>query len=85
MAKQNKYQELSENVVGLLGGKANVSHFTHCVTRLRFTVKDKGLVRTGDIEALPGVMGSQWVGDQFQVVIGGGVDAAYAAICAHDG
>ena len=49
MAKQNKYQELSENVVGLLGGKANVSHFTHCVTRLRFTVKDKGLVRTGDI------------------------------------
>lgn len=85
MAKQNKYQELSENIVGLLGGKANVSHFTHCVTRLRFTVKDKGLVRTGDIEALPGVMGSQWVGDQFQVVIGGGVDAAYAAICAHDG
>lgn len=85
MAKSDKYQELAENIVGMLGGRANVSHFTHCVTRLRFTVKDKGLVRVPDVEGLPGVMGSQWAGDQFQVIIGGGVDTAYAAICAHDG
>lgn len=85
MAKSKKYQELSEQIVGLLGGKANISHFTHCVTRLRFTVKDKGLVRAGDVEGLPGVMGSQWAGDQFQVIIGSGVGDAYAAICAHDG
>ena len=85
MAKSDKYQELAENVVGMLGGKANVSNFTHCVTRLRFTVKDKGLVRVKDIEGLPGVMGSQWAGDQFQIIIGGGVDRAYVAICAHDG
>ena len=30
-----KYQELSDKIVGLVGGKANVQFFTHCVTRLR--------------------------------------------------
>ena len=28
-----KYQELSDKIVGLVGGKANVQFFTHCVTR----------------------------------------------------
>lgn len=85
MAKSDKYQELAEGIVELLGGKPNITYFTHCVTRLRFTVKDKGLVRVKDVERLSGVMGIQWAGDQFQVIIGGGVDQAYAAICAHDG
>lgn len=85
MAKQSKYQALADGVVDLLGGKPNITYFTHCVTRLRFTVKDKSLVETSAVEDLPGVMGSQWAGDQFQVIIGGGVDEAYAAICAHDG
>lgn len=35
-----KYQELSKRVVELVGGKENVSKLTHCVTRLRFIVKD---------------------------------------------
>ena len=34
-----KYQELSDKIVGLVGGKANVQFFTHCVTRPRFNVK----------------------------------------------
>ncbi len=85
MGKSNSFQELAEHMVELLGGKSNISYFTHCVTRLRFTVKDKGLVRTSDVAGLPGVMGSQWVGDQFQVIIGSAVADAYAAICSHDG
>ena len=55
-----KYQELSDKIVGLVGGKANVQFFTHCVTRLRFNVKDESAVKKDEIEKLPGVLGSQW-------------------------
>lgn len=81
MAKKNKYQQVADNIIDLMGGKSNVSYFTHCVTRLRFTVKDKGLVMVDDIEALSGVVGSQWAGDQYQVIIGQAVDDAYRLIC----
>lgn len=81
MASKDKYAELAESIVGLVGGKDNISYFTHCVTRLRFNVKDKGLVKIEGIEGLPGVIGKQWSGDQLQVIIGQQVGEVYAAIC----
>ena len=63
MATKEKYQELADNIVGLVGGKENISYLTHCVTRLRFNVKDKGLVQADAIAKLPGAMGTQWSGD----------------------
>ena len=59
MAKKN-YDELATKVVDLVGGKENISYFTHCMTRLRFNIKDKGLVKTEEIETISGVMGLQW-------------------------
>lgn len=85
MAKADRYNELAENIVGLLGGKDNIAFFTHCVTRLRFNVKDKSLVRKPEIEKLGGVMGCQWVGDQLQVIIGQAVSDAYALIAEKNG
>ena len=64
--KNNKFAALSHDIVGLMGGKDNITWFSHCVTRLRFTVKDRGLVEKGKIEAISGVMGSQWSGEQYQ-------------------
>lgn len=81
MAKQNKYDTLVESIVTLVGGKANISSFTHCITRLRFNVKDKGLVKTEEIKQLPGAVGAQWSGDQLQVIIGNEVDSVYKRIC----
>lgn len=81
MAKQDRYAELADKIVDLLGGKSNISFFAHCITRLRFNVKDKGLVRVDEIEKLPGAMGAQWSGDQLQVIIGQAVSDAYDAIC----
>lgn len=85
MASKERYAELADKVVDLLGGKDNISFFTHCVTRLRFNVKDKGLVKTGEIEQLPGVMGAQWSGDQYQVIIGQAVGDAYDLIVERTG
>lgn len=75
MAK--KYEELAERVVEELGGKDNITYFTHCVTRLRFNVKDKGRVKKDSIDSIPGVLGSQWQGEQYQIIIGQSVEDAY--------
>lgn len=61
MAKAERYAELASKVVEYVGGKDNIVFFTHCVTRLRFNVKDKSLVKGSDIEKIRGVMGCQWV------------------------
>ncbi len=85
MAKKERYAELADRVVELLGGKDNISFFTHCVTRLRFNVKDKSIVHVSDIEKIEGVMGCQWVGDQLQIIIGQSVGDAYDLIAEKTG
>ena len=80
MAKAERYAELASKVVEYVGGKDNIVFFTHCVTRLRFNVKDKSLVKGSDIEKIRGVMGCQWVGDQYQIIIGQSVSDAYNLI-----
>mgnify|MGYP000579782212 CR=1 FL=1 len=57
MAKN--YDVLADSVVELIGGKDNVRFFTHCVTRLRFNVKDRSIVKMDEIKDLPGVAGAQ--------------------------
>lgn len=81
MAKKQKYEDLANRVVTLIGGKDNISFFTHCVTRLRFNVKDKGLVNVEEIERLEGVVGCQWSGEQLQIIIGAAVNDVYQQIC----
>ena len=85
MASKDKYAELADSIVDMVGGKDNISYFTHCVTRLRFNVKDKGLVKTDELESLPGVIGKQWSGDQLQVIIGQQVGEVYSTICDRSG
>lgn len=38
-----KYQKLAEEIVNHVGGSENISDLTHCVTRLRFHLKDDSL------------------------------------------
>lgn len=80
MAKKN-YDDLAKNILELIGGKDNVSETYHCMTRLRFNLKDKGLVKNDELKALDGVVGTQWSGDQLQVIIGQEVGEVYAAVC----
>ena len=85
MSKQNKYQDLIDNLMDCIGGKDNISYFTHCVTRLRFNFKDKNLVKEDEIGKLSGVMGTKWAGNQLQIIIGSGVDSVYNDICEKHG
>lgn len=79
--KQGRYDELADKIVGLVGGKDNIQTLTHCVTRLRFNVKDKTSVDLEAIKKLPGAMGAQWSGEQLQVIIGQSVGDAYNLVC----
>lgn len=83
MAKN--YSEISSKIVELVGGKDNISYFTHCVTRLRFNVKDESKVNKEEIEKLPGVLGSQWQNGQLHVIIGQAVGDVYREVCETNG
>lgn len=85
MAKKDNFEDLAEHIVELVGGKENIVFFTHCVTRLRFNLKDKGLVKKEEVEKMKGVVGSQWSGEQLQVIIGQNVGEAYRLICRKTG
>ncbi|MEG0469663.1 MAG: PTS transporter subunit EIIB, partial [Longicatena sp.] len=85
MAKKEKYEDLANSVVDLIGGKDNVMFFTHCVTRLRFNLKDQSVVKTEQIECLEGVIGVQWQNGQLQIIIGQAVGDAYKLICEKSG
>lgn len=77
MPNNAKYESLTERLPELIGGKENVQFFTHCVTRLRFVLKDRNIVQFDEIKKLSGVMGAQWSGDQLQIIIGQSVGDAY--------
>lgn len=81
MAKKDKYEDLANKVLEYVGGKENISFFTHCVTRLRFNVKDQSKVNTDEIDKLKDVIGTQWQSGQLQIIIGQDVGDAYKLIC----
>lgn len=80
MASKN-YDAQASNFIELVGGASNISSLMHCVTRLRFAIKDKGLVQVEEIKKAEGSMGCQWAGEQFQIIIGGHVADVYDAMC----
>ncbi|WP_207940354.1 PTS system, beta-glucoside (arbutin/salicin/cellobiose)-specific IIB component [Enterococcus sp. DIV2402] len=80
MNKKNEFNDLAEKIIDDLGGKENIAFFTHCMTRLRFNIKDRAAVKEDEIIQLAGVIGAQWSGEQYQVIIGQNVGDAYQAI-----
>lgn len=85
MAKKDKYEDLANKVLEYIGGKENISFFTHCITRLRFNVKDESKVNTKEIDKIKGVIGTQWQNGQLQIIIGQDVADAYKLICEKTG
>lgn len=72
--KKDDVLDIIENV----GGKQNISMLTHCVTRLRFVLKDESLVNEEALKQNELVQGCFNTNGQFQVIIGPGlVDRVY--------
>lgn len=72
-----KFEQIAREVLENVGGKDNVAHVTHCVTRLRFNLKDESKANVDKIKKIKGVMGNVNQGGQFQVIIGNDVSDVY--------
>ena len=71
------YKETAPKIIEGIGGKENVSAHTHCMTRLRFTLKDESKADEAALKAIKGVQGIVKQGGMFQVVIGPDVEQLY--------
>lgn len=78
-------KQIAKDVLAAVGGKENVSSVTHCMTRLRFVLKDGTVPNDKEIGKLDGVLRAQPSGGQYQVIIGQNVAKVYAEICAIGG
>ena len=72
-----KYEELSRKALEALGGVENITHVTHCATRLRISYARKSVVNEEGLKDLPGSAGIVNKDKQIQIIIGPGVHDAY--------
>ena len=45
------YKKTATEIVRLVGGKENISSLTHCITRVRFKLKDNSLANAAEVKA----------------------------------
>lgn len=78
-------REIAENVLNAVGGASNVKDVSHCMTRLRFMLKDDSIPKDDEIQKIPGVLKVIRGGQQYQVVIGNNVPKVYDEVVALGG
>lgn len=75
------FKELASTILEKVGGQENVLQVTHCMTRLRFNLKDeKKAVSDDEVKEIKGVLGVVHSGGQYQVIIGQTVNKVYEEI-----
>lgn len=74
------YAKTAGQILEMVGGKTNVEGLTHCITRLRFVLKDMELPKDSEVERIPGVLRVIKQGGQYQVVIGNEVTHVFAEL-----
>ena len=71
----------AQEILDAVGGPGNITHFTHCATRLRFELRDASVVDKDTVENIDGVLGAvPQSGDRYQIVIGGAVQSVFNEI-----
>ena len=73
-------KKTAAEVVQLVGGTENISSVAHCMTRLRFVVKDLNKADQEALKKIPGVLGVIYAGGQLMVVLGKNLLPVYEAV-----
>lgn len=76
-----KYASLAKAVIKNVGGQENIRSVTHCITRLRFQLKDESKANDDVLKNTKGVVTIMHSAGQYQVVIGNHVPQVYADVC----
>lgn len=74
------YKKIAKQIVQSVGGSQNIDSVLHCMTRLRFNLKEDSFAETSAIEAMDGVISVVTQAGQYQIVIGNEVSQVYQAI-----
>lgn len=72
-----KYQKFNEEIIQLVGGKNNIQAVVHCMTRLRFTLKDRSKADTEKLKAMDGIIDVVSNNVAYQIIIGTHVNDIY--------
>ncbi len=75
------YEVMAKKILQRVGGSENVVSLIHCMTRLRFTLKDESVVDDEAVKKTKGVMGIMKKAGQYQIIIGNDVANVYAELC----
>lgn len=76
----SKYEQLATEIVKQVGGRENINSLTHCITRLRFKLKDESIANDDALKNMDGVVTVMKSGGQYQVVIGNHVPDVYEEV-----
>ncbi len=74
------YKATAKQILEGVGGRENVSSVLHCITRVRFVLKDESKADDAAVKNIDGVMGLVKQGGQYQVIIGKEVEGVYDAV-----
>ena len=74
------YEALASTLIELVGGEENINSVSHCITRLRFRLKDESKADTEKINQTEGVISVVQSAGQYQIVIGNHVTDVYDAV-----
>lgn len=77
----SKYDGLARIIIQNVGGRENIISLAHCITRLRFKLKDESKANTDILKNTDGIVTVIQSGGQYQVVIGNHVPDVYAVVC----
>ncbi|CCI84752.1 Beta-glucoside-specific phosphotransferase system (PTS), IIABC component [Lactobacillus pasteurii DSM 23907 = CRBIP 24.76] len=73
------YNKLAKDIVAGVGGKDNIDSVAHCMTRLRFSLKDVSKVNKDQLEDISEVLGQVYAGGQYMVILGPNLLPTYEA------
>ena len=67
------YENIAKQILQHIGGKENVATVIHCMTRLRFTLKNEAIANDEAVKNTKGVVGVMKKAGQYQIIIGNDV------------
>lgn len=77
--------KLAAEILEMVGGTENVTFVAHCMTRLRFNLKDESIVDDAKVKAIDGVIDIRHSAGQYQVIVGPKVDKVYEIVAKETG
>lgn len=81
----SEFRDDATKLLEYVGGRENIASVAHCITRMRFVLRDPAKADVKSIEALPSVKGTFTQAGQFQVVVGPKVGDFYNEFTAVSG